>query len=256
MENELWNLKVNEYNMVAYTQRFNELAFMCPRMVEPESARIEAYIRGLSNNIKDEVTSSKPINLNEAVCMAHKIMPPKSAPLTQAVVRQMIKESVDAAIAAERARQVNARNNASGSGQDRGQVIAPVECTFAGFMKLTLIIFAVPNELLSLGDELQTMENELWNLKVKEYNMVAYTQRFNELALMCPRMVEPESAGIEAYIRGLSNNIKDEVTSSKPINLNEAVGFVFEERPNEAINILVEDEESPSSEPQGSPRDF
>nr|GFD61492.1 hypothetical protein [Tanacetum cinerariifolium] len=43
-------------------------------------------------------------------------MPPKSAPLTQAVVRRMIKESVDAAIAAERARQVNARNNASGSG--------------------------------------------------------------------------------------------------------------------------------------------
>ncbi|GJY83769.1 reverse transcriptase domain-containing protein [Tanacetum coccineum] len=31
-------------------------------------------------------------------------------------------------------------------------------------------------------EELQRMENELWNLKVKEYNMVAYTQRFNELA--------------------------------------------------------------------------
>ncbi|GJV98392.1 hypothetical protein Tco_1553644 [Tanacetum coccineum] len=32
-------------------------------------------------------------------------------------------------------------------------------------------------------------------------------------------------------------------------------GFVFEERPNEAIDVLVEDEESPSSEPQGSFRD-
>ncbi|GJZ11182.1 hypothetical protein Tco_0545941 [Tanacetum coccineum] len=62
---------------------------------------------------------------------------PKSAPLTQAAVRRMIKESVDAAIAAERARQANAGNNASGSGQARGQVTAPVvrECTFAGFMK-------------------------------------------------------------------------------------------------------------------------
>ncbi|GKE70844.1 hypothetical protein Tco_1528916 [Tanacetum coccineum] len=29
-------------------------------------------------------------------------------------------------------------------------------------------------------------------------------------------------------------------------------GFVFEERPNEAIDVLVEDEESPSSEPRGS----
>ncbi|GJS86636.1 hypothetical protein Tco_0769272 [Tanacetum coccineum] len=32
-------------------------------------------------------------------------------------------------------------------------------------------------------------------------------------------------------------------------------GFVFKERPNEAINVLIEDEKSPSSEPQGSPRD-
>ncbi|GJR75486.1 hypothetical protein Tco_0087851, partial [Tanacetum coccineum] len=32
-------------------------------------------------------------------------------------------------------------------------------------------------------------------------------------------------------------------------------GFVFEERPNEAIDVPVKDEESPSSEPRGSPRD-
>ncbi|GKC98329.1 hypothetical protein Tco_1168604 [Tanacetum coccineum] len=32
-------------------------------------------------------------------------------------------------------------------------------------------------------------------------------------------------------------------------------GFVFEERPNEAINVLIEDEKSPLSEPQGSPPD-
>ncbi|GKB29906.1 hypothetical protein Tco_0869307, partial [Tanacetum coccineum] len=32
-------------------------------------------------------------------------------------------------------------------------------------------------------------------------------------------------------------------------------GVVFEERPNEAIDVPVKDEESPSSEPRGSPRD-
>ncbi|GJW36616.1 hypothetical protein Tco_0059536 [Tanacetum coccineum] len=32
-------------------------------------------------------------------------------------------------------------------------------------------------------------------------------------------------------------------------------GFVFEERPNEVINVLIEDEKSPSSEPRGSPHD-
>ncbi|GJY84040.1 hypothetical protein Tco_0497416 [Tanacetum coccineum] len=32
-------------------------------------------------------------------------------------------------------------------------------------------------------------------------------------------------------------------------------GFVFEERPNEPIDVSIEDEKSPSSEPRGSPRD-
>ncbi|GJS95487.1 hypothetical protein Tco_0802455 [Tanacetum coccineum] len=32
-------------------------------------------------------------------------------------------------------------------------------------------------------------------------------------------------------------------------------GFMFEERPNEAINVPIEDEKSPSSEPRGSPHD-
>ncbi|GKE37189.1 reverse transcriptase domain-containing protein [Tanacetum coccineum] len=78
MEHKLWNLKVKEYNIVAYTQRFNELALMCPRMVEPESVKVDAYIRGLFENIKGEVISSRPANLNEVVCMAHKLMEQKS----------------------------------------------------------------------------------------------------------------------------------------------------------------------------------
>ncbi|GJU55679.1 putative reverse transcriptase domain-containing protein [Tanacetum coccineum] len=58
-------------------------------------------------------------------------------------------------------------------------------------------------------EEIQRMEHELWNLKVKEYNIVAYTQRFNELALMCPRIVEQERVKVDAYIRGLTDNIKE-----------------------------------------------
>ncbi|GKC04957.1 putative reverse transcriptase domain-containing protein [Tanacetum coccineum] len=173
-------------------------------------------------------------------------MPPKSAPLTQAAIHQMIKESVDAAIAAERARHANAGNDARGSGLVRGQDAAPAvrECTFAGFMKCNPTIFHEGkkvkfvaailkgpvltwwNAKVETMEELQRMEHKLWNLKVKEYNIVAYTQRFNELALMCLRMVEPESMKVDAYIRGLTNNIKGEVTSSKSVNLNEAVSSV------------------------------
>ncbi|GKA32547.1 putative reverse transcriptase domain-containing protein [Tanacetum coccineum] len=185
----------------------------------------------------------------------------------------MIKESVDAAIAAERVRHANTGNEARGSGPVRGQDAAPIvhECTFAGFMKCnptvfrgiegavklrrwfekTEIVFGISecvegkkvkfaaatleghaltwwNSKIAtmefcLMEEIQRMEHELWNLKVKEYNIVAYTQRFNELALMCPRMVEPESVKVDAYIQGLTENIKGEVNSSRPTNLNEAV---------------------------------
>nr|GEY24515.1 hypothetical protein [Tanacetum cinerariifolium] len=74
MERELWNLRVKDYNITAYTQRFNELIFLCPEMVPTEKKKIEAYIHRLSVNIKGETTSSKPATLNEAVHMAHTLI--------------------------------------------------------------------------------------------------------------------------------------------------------------------------------------
>ncbi|GJY19166.1 putative reverse transcriptase domain-containing protein [Tanacetum coccineum] len=171
-------------------------------------------------------------------------MPPKSEPMTQAAIRRMIKESVDAAIATERARQENVINDASRSGPVRGQDTAPTihECTFVGFMKSNHVVFrgiegAVKlrrrfkktesvfeisecaegkkvkfaaatlegpaltcwkTKVATMGlktvnqmpwtemkqlmttkfypiEEVQRMEHELWNLKVKEYDVVAYT---------------------------------------------------------------------------------
>ncbi|GKD83518.1 hypothetical protein Tco_1350357 [Tanacetum coccineum] len=138
--------------------------------------------------------------------LCNQIMPLNSAPLTQDAIRQMIKESIDAAIAAEWARHANARNDARGSRPVRGQDAAPVvrECTFAGFMNCNPTIFH----------------------EGKKVKFTAATL-FNELALMCPRMVEPGSVKIDAYIQGLSENIKGEVTSSKPANLNEAMRMTY-----------------------------
>ncbi|GJR07626.1 putative reverse transcriptase domain-containing protein [Tanacetum coccineum] len=146
------------------------------------------------------------------------IMPPKSAPMTQAAMRRMIKESVDAAIAAEQARQANVRNDASGSGPVReGKKVRFTAATLEG-PALTWW-----NSKVATLEEIQRLENELWNLKIKEYEIVAYTQSFNEIALMCLRRVELEKVKVDAYIRGLTNNIKGEVTSSKPANLSKAV---------------------------------
>nr|GEU58073.1 putative reverse transcriptase domain-containing protein [Tanacetum cinerariifolium] len=45
--------------------------------LKPERVKVDAYIRGLTSNIKGEVTSSMPADLNEAVLMAHKLMEQK-----------------------------------------------------------------------------------------------------------------------------------------------------------------------------------
>ncbi|GKB34750.1 putative reverse transcriptase domain-containing protein [Tanacetum coccineum] len=165
-------------------------------------------------------------------------MPPKSAPLTQVVVRRMIKESVDAAIATERDRYANAGNDARGSGPIRGQddVLAVLECTFAGFIKCNPTAFhGTEGAVRFSATTLQGLALTWWNAEVvtmglETVNLMPWTEmkqlmtvEFNELALMCPRMVEPERVKVDAYIRGLADNIKGEVTSSKPANLNEAI---------------------------------
>ncbi|GJR88561.1 putative reverse transcriptase domain-containing protein [Tanacetum coccineum] len=55
-------------------------------------------------------------------------------------------------------------------------------------------------------EEIQRMEVELWNLRVKDSNIAAYTQRFNELVLLCPEMVPSEKKKVEAYENNNNNN--------------------------------------------------
>ncbi|GKA06723.1 hypothetical protein Tco_0685947 [Tanacetum coccineum] len=103
----------------------------------------EFYQEMIRRGFVFEERPNEAINVPIEDAKSPSIMPPKSAPMTQAAIRRMIKESVDAAIAAERARQANVRNDASGSGPVRGQDTAPAvrECTFAGFMKCNPTIF-------------------------------------------------------------------------------------------------------------------
>nr|GEY41890.1 putative reverse transcriptase domain-containing protein [Tanacetum cinerariifolium] len=49
-------------------------------------------------------------------------------------------------------------------------------------------------------DEIQRMECELWNLRVKEMDISSYTTRFNELMILCPGMVPTEQKKKEKLI--------------------------------------------------------
>nr|GEW05174.1 putative reverse transcriptase domain-containing protein [Tanacetum cinerariifolium] len=49
-------------------------------------------------------------------------------------------------------------------------------------------------------NKIQKMEIGLWNLTVKGNNLTAYTQRFQELVLLCTRMVSDEEDKVERFI--------------------------------------------------------
>ncbi|GJZ19687.1 hypothetical protein Tco_0556277 [Tanacetum coccineum] len=146
------------------------------------------------------------------------IMPPKSAPMTQAAIRRLIKESIDAAIAAERARQANVRNDASRYGPVRGDVelrrwfektqsvFEISECVKGKKVKFVAVILE--------GPALTWWKTKVATIGLETVNQMPWTEI---------KMVKSERVKVDAYIRGLTNNIKGEVTSSKPADLNEAV---------------------------------
>nr|GFD03384.1 reverse transcriptase domain-containing protein [Tanacetum cinerariifolium] len=54
--------------------------------------------------------------------------------------------------------------------------------------------------------EIKKIETEMWNLKVKGYDVVAYNRRFQQLALMCSRMFPKEDLGL--YVPSVITNMK------------------------------------------------
>ncbi|GJU36711.1 putative reverse transcriptase domain-containing protein [Tanacetum coccineum] len=142
-------------------------------------------------------------------------MPPKSAPKTQAVMRRLIKESVDVAIAAKRERQAKVRNDASGSGLVKGQDTTPAihECTFVGFMKCNPTVF--------LGIE-----------------GAGKKVRFAAATLEGPALTWLGSMTLLLILR---DNIKGKVTSSKPADQNEAVRMAYKlmEQKSQARNERI-----------------
>nr|GEW24689.1 putative reverse transcriptase domain-containing protein [Tanacetum cinerariifolium]GEY95245.1 putative reverse transcriptase domain-containing protein [Tanacetum cinerariifolium] len=71
--------------------------------------------------------------------------------------------------------------------------------------------------------EIKKLEIELWNLKVEESNVSAYTKRFQELTLIYTKFVANETEKIEKYVSGLPDNIYKSVKASKPKMLDETI---------------------------------
>ncbi|XP_071687912.1 uncharacterized protein [Rutidosis leptorrhynchoides] len=63
-------------------------------------------------------------------------------------------------------------------------------------------------------NQVQKMESEFLELKVKGTNIEAYTNCFLELAILCPNMVPMEHKKIERYVEGLPDEIQGNVIAA------------------------------------------
>nr|GEX54372.1 putative reverse transcriptase domain-containing protein [Tanacetum cinerariifolium] len=96
----------------------------------------------------------------------------------------------------------NVRNenpNENGSG-DRS---VARECTYQDFMKCQPLNFKETKGVVKLirwFEKMETMESELWNLTVKNNDLAIYTQRFQELTMLCTKMVPKEEDQIESLM--------------------------------------------------------
>ncbi|GJX86262.1 hypothetical protein Tco_0337036 [Tanacetum coccineum] len=79
----------------------------------------------------------------------------------------------------------------------------------------------------TLGPEAYAMtwevQQEKDNRQVKGNNVPAYTERFQELTLVCTKFVSNETEKVDKYIGGLPNNIYGNVKSARPKTLDETI---------------------------------
>ncbi|GKE38587.1 putative reverse transcriptase domain-containing protein [Tanacetum coccineum] len=120
-------------------------------------------------------------------------------------------------------------NNGNGNPNENGRGAMPVArvCTYQDFVKCQPLNFKgtegvveeigvdasfamtwtdlmkLMTEVYCPRNEIQKMETELWNLTMKNNDLAAYSQRFQDLALLCTRMVPGEEDRIKRYVGGL-----------------------------------------------------
>ncbi|GJX67654.1 putative reverse transcriptase domain-containing protein [Tanacetum coccineum] len=71
--------------------------------------------------------------------------------------------------------------------------------------------------------KIKKLEIKLWNLKVKGNDVPAYTERFQELTLICTKFVANKTEKVDKYISGLPDNIYGNVKSARLKTLDETI---------------------------------
>nr|GEV09204.1 hypothetical protein [Tanacetum cinerariifolium] len=136
----------------------------------------------------------------------------------------------------------NGGNENGGNGNpnenDRGARPVYQECSYQDFIKCQPFNFKGTKGVVGLirwfekmeiifhisnCPEKYQMESELWNLTVKNNDLAAYTQKFQELTMLCTKMVPEEKDQVKKFIGGLPDNILGNVNAVEPTRLQDDV---------------------------------
>ncbi|GJX21779.1 putative reverse transcriptase domain-containing protein [Tanacetum coccineum] len=109
----------------------------------------------------------------------------------------------------------NENRNRMNGGAGGNAPVARV-CTYKDFMNYQPRNFSRTKGVVGLArwfkkmeNEIRILENELWNLSVKGTDVASYTCRFQELTLLCPRMVPEEEDKIDSNCKKVGQMTRD-----------------------------------------------
>nr|GFA42301.1 reverse transcriptase domain-containing protein [Tanacetum cinerariifolium] len=261
LEVELWELKVKGTDLASYTQRFQELALLCGRMFFEESDKIEKYVGGLPDTIHGSVVASKPKTMQEAIEIATELMDKKIRTFAERKTASKRKfENTSRNTQNQQQQHSNKRQNTgrvytaapSEKKQYGGSRPRCAKCNYhhdgpctpkcrncnkighstvgheAAYGMSWKTLMKMMTDKYCPRNEIGKQEVELWELKVKGTDLASYTQRFQDLALLCGRMFFEESDKIEKYVGGLPDMIHGSVVASKPKTMQEGIEIATE----------------------------
>ncbi|GJX89210.1 putative reverse transcriptase domain-containing protein [Tanacetum coccineum] len=207
---------------------------MSSHLIPRENLRVRALLcikRDRVNNLRHHMALSK-----EDFCQIHRDRDDTQRRLrrmTPAAIEKMINRCVAEALETREANRNiglgngndeggndNSDGNGNGGGNGNGNHNENDRDARPGVREELMKLMA---EVYCPRTEIQKMEYELWNLTMKNNHLTAYTQRFQELTMLCTNMVPEEEDRVEKLIGGLPNYIQGNVIAVKPTRLQDAV---------------------------------
>ncbi|GKA18401.1 hypothetical protein Tco_0698316 [Tanacetum coccineum] len=167
-----------------------------------------------------------------------------NTPVNNTNPNNMTPESIQAMIDQALLRNsTNGDGSHSSHGDNRRNVQTACACFYADFMKCQPLnfkgtegvvgltrwiekmesVFNISDCAIENQGEIKKLEIELQNLQVKGNDVPAYTERFQELTLICTKFVANKTEKVDKYISGLPDNIYGNVKSVRPKTLDETI---------------------------------